>query len=374
MYMKKLLLIVPSLHQGGAEKVCAATAVVLKPYFDVQIAIFDSKNIDFDVEDIPVTDLGLPSRPGKLSKVFNVLRRGYRLNRLKKREQIDIAYSFGPTANLANVFAGRLFSKKGAKCWLGVMSYMDMDSSWLGFFCKKADRLLCCSETLRGMIAEKYACGCAYTLTGFFDIPQIRARAEEEEASLPWQDGRVIVSMGREDVVKGFWHLLKIFSLVHKKLPDTRLLIIGKGEFTAYRKLAADLGVAEAVHFAGLQKNPYPYLKRGTLFLLTSYWEGFPNALVEAMAMGLPAVATDCMTGPAEIFDGKYGILVPNMGKEPDMDASHIEEAEKSTADRVVSLLENGAELARYGRLSVERAGVYSKEAYIHKIREWSVG
>ncbi len=372
--MKKLLLIVPSLHQGGAEKVCAATAVVLKPYFDVQIAIFDSKNIDFDVEDIPVTDLGLPSRPGKLSKVFNVLRRGYRLNRLKKREQIDIAYSFGPTANLANVFAGRLFSKKGAKCWLGVMSYMDMDSSWLGFFCKKADRLLCCSETLRGMIAEKYACGCAYTLTGFFDIPQIRARAEEEEASLPWQDGRVIVSMGREDVVKGFWHLLKIFSLVHKKLPDTRLLIIGKGEFTAYRKLAADLGVAEAVHFAGLQKNPYPYLKRGTLYLLTSYWEGFPNALVEAMAMGLPAVATDCMTGPAEIFDGKYGILVPNMGKEPDMDASHIEEAEKSTADRVVSLLENGGELARYGRLSVERAGVYSKEAYIHKIREWSVG
>lgn len=371
--MKKLLLIVPSLHQGGSEKVCATTAVILKPYFDVQIAIFDSQNIDFDVEDIPVTDIGLPSRPGKLAKVLNVLRRAHRLKRLKKKEQIDIAYSFGPTANLANVFAGRLFSRKGAKCWLGVMSYMDMDSSWLGLFCKKADRLLCCSETLRGMIEKKYACGCTYTLTGFFDIPQIRARAEEEEPQLPWGEGRIIVSMGREDVVKGYWHLLKIFSLVHKELPDTKLLIIGKGEFTEYKKLAADLGVADAVHFAGLQKNPYPYLKKGTLYLLTSYWEGFPNALVEAMAMGLPAVATDCMTGPAEIFDGKYGILVPNMGKDPDMDASHIEDEEKRTAARVVSLLENEEEMARYSRLSVERASVYSKESYIRKIREWSL-
>lgn len=371
--MKKLLLIVPSLHQGGSEKVCAMTAVILKPYFDVQIAIFDSRNIDFDVEDVPVADLGLPSRPGKLAKVINVCKRGWRLYRLKKREQIDIAYSFGPTANLANVFSRLLPGGKRAKCWLGVMSYMDMDSSWLGLFCKESDRLLCCSETLRRMIEEKYGCDHTYTLTGFFDIAQIRARAEEGEAQLPWQEGRIIVSMGREDVVKGFWHLLKIFSLVHRKLPDTRLLIIGKGEFTAYRKLAADLGVADAVHFAGLQKNPYPYLKKGTLYLLTSYWEGFPNALVEAMAMGLPAVATDCMTGPAEIFDGKYGVLVPNMGKEPDMDASHIEKEEENTAARVAALLQDEEELARYSRLSVERAGVFSKEAYIRKIREWSV-
>ena len=90
------------------------------------------------------------------------------------------------------------------------------------------------------------------------------------------------------------------------------------------------------------------------------------------MALGLVAVATDCMTGPAEIFDGKYGILVPNMGKEPDMDASHIEEDERYTAERVVELLQNEEEMAHYSRLSVERAGVFSKEAYIRKIREWA--
>ena len=124
--------------------------------------------------------------------------------------------------------------------------------------------------------------------------------------------------------------------------------------------------------FTGLQRNPYPYLKKGCLYLLTSYFEGFPNALVEAMALGLVAVATDCMTGPAEIFEGDYGVLVPNMTQEPEMDASHIEEEERRTAARVVELLQDEAEMARYSRLSVERAAVYSKEEYIRKIREWS--
>lgn len=370
--MKRLLLIAPSLHQGGLQKVCAATAVILRPYFEVKIAVFDATDIDFDVEGTPVIDLGLPSRSGKLAKALNVFRRVYRLRRLKKRERIDIAYSFGTTANLVNAFADRIFGRKGAKCWLGVRSYMDMDSPWMGLFCKRSDRLLCCSEALRQMIEKKYACDHAYTLQNYFDIAQIRVKAEEEEAKLPWQDGRIIVSMGREDVVKGFWHLLKIFSLVHEALPDTRLLLIGKGEFTEYRRLAADLGIADAVCFAGLQKNPYPYLKKGSLYLLTSYWEGFPNALVEAMALGLAAVATDCLTGPAEILDGTYGILVPNMGKEPDMDASHIEEEERSTAARVIALMQDEEEMARYSRLSVERAGAFSKEEYIRKIREWS--
>ncbi|MCX4338418.1 MAG: glycosyltransferase [Lachnospiraceae bacterium] len=370
--MKKMLLIAPSLHQGGLEKVCAMTAVALQPYFEVKIAIFDSANIDFDVEGTPVIDLKVPPRPGKLAKILNVLKRAHRLNRLKKKEKIDIAYSFGNTANLANVFAGRLFGKKGPQCWLGVRSYMDLEGAKIRLYCKCSDRLLCCSETIRQEIEEKYACDHAYTLQNFFDIAQIEARADEEAVSLPWEDGRIIVSMGREDIVKGYWHLLKIFSLVHKTLPDTKLLLIGKGEFTAYRKLAADLGIADVVCFAGLQKNPYPYLKKGTLYLLTSYWEGFPNALVEAMALGLVAVATDCMTGPAEIFDGKYGVLVPNMEKEPDMDASHIEEEERRTAKRVIALLQDEEEMARYRRLSVERAGDFSKEEYIRKIRELS--
>ncbi len=367
--MKKLLLIVPSLHQGGTEKVCAATAKVLQPYFDIQIVVFDSRDIAFDVEEIEITDFGLPSRPGKVGKILNVWKRAYKLRKLKKSEEIEIAYSFGPTANLANIFSG-----KKAKRWLGIMSYMDMDSPWrLKLFCRRSEKVLCCSETLHRMMEEQYHCKHVYTLQGFFDIAEISKLSMTGEAVLPWQDGRIIVSMGREDVVKGFWHLIKIFSVIHEALPDTKLMIIGKGEFTEYRKLTKELGIEEAVFFAGLQRNPYPYLKRGSLYMLTSYFEGFPNALVEAMSLGLPAVATDCMTGPKEIFEDKYGILLPNMSPEPDMNADSIEPDEIRAAQSVIKLLQNDGEMEKYSRLSVERASFYSKEEYIRKIREWSL-
>lgn len=366
--MKKLLLIVPSLHQGGLEKVCAATARLLQPYFDVRIALFDSRSIAYDIKGVPVSDLRLPSRPGVIGKVINVLRRGRRLHRLKKEEQIDIAYSFGPTANLANIASGGR-----ARLWLGIRSYMDMGNpKQIRLFCRCADRVICCSETICREVREKYRCGKAVTLQNPFDREEVRLLAGQEEAELPWCEGRILLSMGREDSVKGFWHLIKSFALVHEKLPDTRLMIIGKGEFAAYRELAEKLGVGGDVYFTGLKKNPYPYLKRGTLYVLTSYYEGFPNAMVEAMSMGLPVIATDCKTGPREILEDRYGILIPNMSPEPDFDPAHITAEEQDLAERIVSLLEDKDRMEQYRRMAVRRAGDYTTESYIGKIRSWA--
>lgn len=366
--MKKLLLIVPSLHQGGLEKVCAATARLLQPYFDVQIAIFDSRSIAYDIKGIPVVDLRLPSRPGVIAKVINVLRRGMRLRKLKKKEQIDIAYSFGPTANLANIASGGR-----AKMWLGIRSYMDMGNpKQIRLFCRCADMVVCCSETICREVQEKYRCGKAVTLQNPFDIKEVKLFSGREEAELPWKEGRILISMGREDSVKGFWHLLKSFALVHEKLSDTRLMIIGKGEFEPYKELAEKLGVNEDVFFTGLKKNPYPYLKKGTLYVLTSYYEGFPNAMVEAMSMGLPVIATDCKTGPREILEDRYGILIPNMEPEPDFDPLHITEEERDLAGQIIGLLEDQDRMQHYREMALKRAGDYTAESYIEKIRGWA--
>ena len=366
--MKKLLLIVPSLHQGGLEKVCAATARLLQPYFDVQIAIFDSRSIAYDIKGIPVVDLRLPSRPGVIAKVINVLRRGMRLRKLKKKEQIDIAYSFGPTANLANIASGGR-----AKMWLGIRSYMDMGNpKQIRLFCRCADMVVCCSETICREVQEQYRCGKAVTLQNPFDIKEVKMLSGREEAELPWKEGRILISMGREDSVKGFWHLLKSFALVHEKLPDTRLMIIGKGEFEPYKELAEKLGVNEDVFFTGLKKNPYPYLKKGTLYVLTSYYEGFPNAMVEAMSMGLPVIATDCKTGPREILEDRYGILIPNMEPEPDFDPLHITEVERDLAGQIICLLEDQDRMQHYREMALKRAGDYTAESYIEKICGWA--
>lgn len=370
--MKKLLLIVPSLHQGGLEKVCATTARILQPYFDIKIVIFDSRNIAYDIKGIPVVDLHLPSREGTAGKIINVLKRGLCLYHLKKKEKTDIAYSFGPTANLANLFSGK-GGHRQAENWLGIRSYMDMGNSrQIRLFCRHSDRLICCSETICREVVEKYGCTHAYTLHNPFDIKEVSVLAAQEKVDFPWENQRILTSMGREDDVKGFWHLIKIFSLIHAELPDTRLLIIGKGEFDEYRELSYRLGIGDEVYFTGLKKNPYPYLKRSTLYLLTSYYEGFPNALVEAMSLSIPVVATDCMTGPAEILEDRYGLLIPNMSKEKNLIPEEISEEERKTAAEVIRLLQDPERMEEYRHLARERAAMYSKEDYIQKIRDWA--
>lgn len=366
--MKKMMLIVPALHQGGFEKVCVATARLLEPYFQIQIVIFDSREIAYDIRGLTVIDLHLASRPGKAAKLWNVMKRAYKIHQLKKKEGTDIAYSFGPTANIANIV-----SLGKAKKWLGIRSYMDMDNpGQIKWFCKKADRVICCSERICRETAEKYGCKKAVTLHNPFDLKEIEMLAEQGEASLPWEEGRILVSMGREDTVKGFWHLLKSFALVHEALPDTKLMVIGQGEYAQYKELAAGLGIEDVVCFTGLKKNPYPYLKRSSLYVLTSYNEGFPNALVEAMALGVPAVATDCMTGPREILAEKYGILVPNMSPDVDFSPQNITEEERMLAEKIIALLKDEEQMTHYREMARTRAGDYTTESYIANIRSWA--
>lgn len=367
---KRIMLLVPMLHQGGFERVCVATARLLEPFYEVYVVIFDSSDIAYDIKGINVIDLRLGSKKGVAAKIVQVIRRCIHVMRLKNSMGIDIAYSFGPTANLANMAS---FGK--AEKWLGIRSYMDMGNpKQIRLFCKYADRVICCSEAIRQEVQEKYKCQKAVTLNNPFDIGEIMQLAKQDEAELPWEEGRILVSMGREDVVKGFWHLIKSFALVHKELPDTKLMIIGKGEFTPYRELVNRLGIDDAVYFTGVKKNPYPYLQKGCLYVLTSYYEGFPNAMVEAMAMGLPVIATDCMTGPGEILEDKYGILVPNMSPDINLDEKVLTEEEKKLSERIVKLLENPEAMEHYREMSVKRAADYSKESYVEKIKKWARG
>ena len=102
---KKLMLICPMLHQGGFERVCVTTAKLMQPYFDVVIVIFDSADIAYDVEGLNIVDICMGVRKGKLNKILNIIRRSLKVRQLKKKMKPDIAYSFGPTANMVNAFS-----------------------------------------------------------------------------------------------------------------------------------------------------------------------------------------------------------------------------------------------------------------------------
>lgn len=136
-----------------------------------------------------------------------------------------------------------------------------------------------------------------------------------EPVNHPWfHPGEPPVVLGAGELCerKDFATLVRAFAALRKDKP-CRLVILGKGKKrTALEKLAEDLGVADHVRFPGFVENPYAYMAKAAVFVLSSTCEGLPVVLMEAMALGTPVVATDCPSGPREILDhGKLGPLVP---------------------------------------------------------------
>ncbi|WP_295543093.1 glycosyltransferase [uncultured Thiohalocapsa sp.] len=121
----------------------------------------------------------------------------------------------------------------------------------------------------------------------------------------------VILGAGRLERQKDFPTLLRAFAQLRATRP-CRLVLLGDGAWRARLLAAAEaLGVAADLDLPGFQANPYPFLANARLFVLSSAWEGSPNVLTEAMALGTPVVATDCPSGPREILaDGRFGPLV----------------------------------------------------------------
>ncbi|OGP30994.1 MAG: hypothetical protein A2073_01515 [Deltaproteobacteria bacterium GWC2_42_11] len=137
---------------------------------------------------------------------------------------------------------------------------------------------------------------------------------------------------------KGFDYLLKAFSIVLSEGIACRIVIMGKGKEEGFlKKLAKQLNISDRVDFLGFQQNPYRYMLHSTVFVLSSLYEGFPNVLLEALALGVPSIAARCPTGPEEIIaDGVNGLLVPPAD-------------EKSLAEAIKRLLTDEALRKRLG-------------------------
>jgi glycosyltransferase involved in cell wall biosynthesis len=133
--------------------------------------------------------------------------------------------------------------------------------------------------------------------------------------SHPWfarKGPPIVLAAGRLHRQKGFDVLLEAFAVARAQV-DCRLVVLGEGqERVPLLARAERLGLAYDIDMPGFAENPFPLMARAGAFVLSSRWEGFPNALVEAMACGAPVIATDCPSGPREILSGsRYGALVP---------------------------------------------------------------
>jgi len=126
------------------------------------------------------------------------------------------------------------------------------------------------------------------------------------------QDSFKIVFVGRLIHRKGLDVLLNAIAKMNGNRNNITLSIIGSGpEQEKYQQQAGTLNIHNKVFFLGEKSNPFPYIKYGDLFVMPSRSEGFPNVLLEAMALKKPVIASDCESGPSEILNDKNGILFP---------------------------------------------------------------
>jgi glycosyltransferase involved in cell wall biosynthesis len=182
-----------------------------------------------------------------------------------------------------------------------------------GLLYRRANAIITVSEGVKTSLQRHYP-ACAdrvAVLRTAADHHRLQALAEDAHEVISLHHP-ALVAMGRLSGEKRYDVLLQALAMLH--LPSgPHLYLLGDGpQRMTLEQMAQDLGVADRVHFLGFLDNPFPWIARSDLFVLTSDFEGLSNALVEAQSLGVPAVATDCPYGTRETFDhGVSGLLVP---------------------------------------------------------------
>lgn len=138
--------------------------------------------------------------------------------------------------------------------------------------------------------------------------------AYEDIENIPSLEYKTVLTVGRLTHVKGFDLLIIAWSKIAQQIPDWKIVIVGSGEDEMMLKqMAKGLGVDDSIVFAGQQKNMDRFYRQASFFCMSSRFEGLPMVLLEAQSYGLPIVAFDCDTGPAEIVVNGTGYLVENL-------------------------------------------------------------
>lgn len=315
----KIICVIPSLVGGGAEKIMITLLNNFsRDSYDLSLVLFEAKGVYMEMipSDIKVITLGKKNR-------FDFFALALKLCRVFSQEKPDVVLSFLWYANLITIIAKKLSSNKPPVI-VGVRNVMtkllkEERGGWFkGFLIRKlypyADIVTVLSNTMRDDMERNFMtpAGILRVLLNPMDISKIEALSAESPDH-PWfsDDIPVIISVGRLHVQKDFPTLIKAFATLRKN-GSFRLIILGEGgDRDALTKLITELNLSDSIELPGFAKNPYSYIKKSALFVMSSTHEGLPGALIEAMICGTPVVACACPSTAEVISDNVNGLLSP---------------------------------------------------------------
>lgn len=311
----KIILLTSSLESGGAERVATTLCNAWAERGDsvTLVATFSGGGrplfykMSADVEVIFLADVAgvQPKNP------WGYARRLYALRRLISERNPDVVVSFLPNVNVAAVIATALLRIPLIICERSDPSIYPYPRLWMSL-CKLSYRFADMLAVQTDAVAAKV--GAIYPgLNRVRTIPNPLPAGVSAVRALPGGARRILLSLGRLSEEKQVDRLLNAFAQLAPSFPDWDLHIYGDGPARpALEQQIRETLPADRAVLKGTTGNPWSVMAGADAFVMVSAFEGFPNALLEAMGVGLPCIAFDCPSGPREISrDGKDALLVP---------------------------------------------------------------
>lgn len=312
----KLTLVISSLERGGAERILSVLASAwANKGREVTLITFDDKEPPaYPLHpDIALRSLSVPNEPTKIVHVVpRNLRRVRLLRYLIRQLRPDLVVSFLDFPNIITLLATRGLGVPVIVSERANPELVELKPVWKRLrrsLYPSAAALVCQTNAMVAQLQQTIKVA-GYAIPNPVELPATwNANAPKGGNN----DSRTIIAMGRLVQQKGFDLLLDAFSRIAARHSEWSLKVLGQGCLKDQLEAQADsLGLKDRVRFLGAFADPFPVLRSADLFVFSSRFEGFGNALTEAMACGLPAVSFDCPAGPADIIrHGVDGLLVP---------------------------------------------------------------
>lgn len=392
--MKNIGLLISELNSGGAERVVSRVSKILESKYNVYVILFEDTYMEYD-HGGTLINLNTPSKSGTLTKVMLLKKRVNKLKNQKKELKLDCVISFLDSPNMVNI----LSKVKGCKSAVSIRNYSASENSGslLGkitnllykMLYKRADKVVPVTKVIEELYIKKYSLPKEKIKVIYnpYDITEIEAMMKKDCGyDLSAIQGKTtFITVGRQMYQKGYWHLIKAFKKLHDENADIALIMVGQIDEKVVN-LIEKFNLRESIILTDRHHNPFSFIAKSDIYVLSSLFEGFPNALAEAMVCGLPVIAADCKSGPREILapntaidtvcdgveEAQFGVLTKPLENEEEWESEELTKGEYHLYVAMKKMAEDREYRKEYAKKAKERSKSFGydicKENFINLI------